>query len=255
MNPDAFLQPDGFKDLGTYQVWLSNHVGVKRNLEPAAGREIACPDGSRGTSCPEDDEQLYLEYAAYGLFVYTADPETFRAYWPNGQPVGTNGRQGRVQGLNFGYSAFADEENKRTTDIGKPITGGKFQGQALAYAYKGTATPPTISNEFKMLRGDATLTVTIPKTGDEPGTIKGTLNNFKEWTAAGWTAYGTDFNVSLTSADIMDFRSVLGQLRQQQAESASNTQEAHSRGRSTAPATTAPILKLPELGLQVTAGG
>ena len=193
----AFLQPDGYKNLGTYQVWLSNHVGVKRNLEPAAGREVACPDGSRGTSCPEDDEQLYLEYAAYGLFVYTASTRTFRQYWPNGQPVGTNGRQGRVQSLNFGYSAFADEDNKQTTDIGEPITGGKFHGYALAYAYKGTNTT---GNEFKMLRGDATLTVTIPKTGR--GTIEGTLNNFKEWTNNRWQVYGTDFKVDLTSDDV-----------------------------------------------------
>ena len=184
----AFLQPDGYKDLGTYQVWLSNHVGVKRNLEP----------GGPGVAYPEDDEQLYLEYAAYGLFVYTADPETFRAYWPNGQPVGTNGRQGRVQGLSFGYSAFADEDDKRTTDIGEAVD-GKFHGQALAYAFKGTNTA---NNEFKMLRGDATLTVTIPKTGG--GSIAGNLNNFKEWTSAGWKDYGTDFNVSLGNANILD---------------------------------------------------
>ena len=203
---DAFPQPDGYKDLGTYQVWLSNHIGVKRNLEPAAGREIACPDGSRGTSCPEDDEQLYLEYAAYGLFVYTADPETF----PGRLRRSGNHQIGRVNSLNFGYSAFADEDNKRTTDIGKPVTDGKFHGQALAYAYKGNnvappdpSQPPPVTvfpQEFKMLRGDATLTVTIPKTGD--GTITGTLNNFKEWTAAGWKVYGTDFKVDLTSGVI-----------------------------------------------------
>ena len=190
---DAFNQPDGYKDLGTYQVWLSNHAGVDRNLEPAAGREIACPDGSRGTSCPSDDEQFYLEYAAYGLFVYTADPETIFGSTAQGQ-------LGRAQSLHFGYSAFADEENKRTTDIGEAITGGKFKGQALAYAYKGLNSL-TWPNEFKMLRGDATLTVTIPKTGD--GTIAGTLNNFKEWTDAGWRVYGTNFNVSLTSGVIM----------------------------------------------------
>ena len=190
---DAFLQPDGFKDLGTYQVWLSNHVGVNRNLEPAAGREGTCPDGSRGTSCPYDDEQYYLEYAAYGLFAYTADPETVLG------SVG-DGRVGRAQSLHFGYSAFADEENKRTTNIGEAITGGRFKGQALAYAFKGHNLS-SYPNEFKMLRGDATLTVTIPKTGN--GTITGTLNNFKEWTAAGWRVYGTNFNVSLTSGVIM----------------------------------------------------
>ena len=187
--PDAFPQPDGYKDLGTYQVWLSNHIGVKRNLEPPPGREGTCLDGSRGTSCPGDDEQFYLDYAAYGLFVYTANTKT----WKGASGAQHNGQNGRAQSLSFGYSAFADEDNKRTTDIGEPIAGGKFQGQALAYAYKGT----NANNEFKMLRGDAALTVTIPKTGS--GTITGTLNNFKEWTAAGWKVYGTDFKVDLTS--------------------------------------------------------
>ena len=178
---DAFNQPDGYKDLGTYQVWLSNHAGVDTKLEP--------PSGQEGTY-PEDDEQFYLEYAAYGLFVYTADPETFRG-------PAHNGRQGRAQSLHFGYSAFANEEDKQTTDIGETITGGKFKGQALAYAYKGVNT----SNEFKMLRGDATLTVNIPKkTG--MGNISGNLNNFKEWTGTGWKVYGTNFNVRLVEADI-----------------------------------------------------
>ena len=189
---DAFNQPDGYKDLGTYEVWLSNHVGVKRNLE---GED----------AYPEDDEQLYLDYAAYGLFVYTVDTETF----PGRPRRADNAQIGRVNSLNFGYSAFADEENKQTTDIGEPITGGKFQGQALAYAYKGTndypdpmpdPSIPRYFQEFKLLRGDATLTVTIPKTGDR--TITGTLNNFKEWTAAGWKVFGTDFKVDLTSGVI-----------------------------------------------------
>ncbi len=174
----AFLQPDGYKDLGTYEVWLSNHLGVDTKLEP--------PPGQEGTY-PEDDEQFYLKYAAYGLFVYTADPETFA------RDV-NDGRVGRVQSLHFGYSAFADEEDKRTTDIGEAITSGKFKGQALAYAFKGT----NANNEFKLLRGDATLTVNIPKkTGT--GSISGNLKNFKEWADAGWKDYGTNFNVRLTS--------------------------------------------------------
>ena len=178
---DAFNQPDGYKDLGTYQVWLSNHVGVDTKLEP--------PPGQEGTY-PDDDEQYYLEYAAYGLFAYTADPETFAS-------LASNGRQGRAQSLHFGYSAFADEEDKRTTDIGEAITSGKFKGQALAYAFYGT----NANNQFKLLRGDATLTVTIPKkTGT--GNISGNLKNFKEWTGAGWSDYGTNFNVSLASASI-----------------------------------------------------
>ena len=180
----AFLQPDGYKDLGTYEVWLSNHVGVDMKLEP--------PPGQEGTY-PEDDEQFYLKYAAYGLFVYTADPETYLGN------DASDGQMGRVQSLHFGYSAFADEDNKQTTDIGEAITSGKFKGQALAYAFKGT----NINNEFKLLRGDATLTVNIPKkTGT--GNISGNLSNFKEWTGAGWKVYGSDFNVSLASADISD---------------------------------------------------
>ena len=189
---DAFNQPDGYKDLGTYEVWLSNHAGVNRNSEPTAGRTAACPvSGKIATSCPEDDEQFYLEYAAYGLFVYTADPET----WKGAPGAQHNGQNGRAQSLSFGYSAFADENGKRTTDIGEAITGGKFKGQALAYAYKGT----NANNEFKLLRGDATLTVTIPKTETVTATITGTLNNFKEWAGAGWKDYGTNFNVRLTS--------------------------------------------------------
>ena len=208
---DAFNQPDGYKDLGTYQVWLSNHAGVDTKLEP--------PSGQEGTY-PEDDEQFYLEYAAYGLFVYTADPETFRG-------PAHNGRQGRAQSLHFGYSAFADEEDKQTTDIGETITGGKFKGQALAYAYKGVNT----SNEFKMLRGDATLTVNIPKkTG--MGNISGNLNNFKEWTGAtGWKRSTAPISMSgWWSADITYAGSVHGQLRQQQAESTSQTPQALFKG-------------------------
>ena len=168
---------------------------METKLEPAEGQVGTCPDGSRGTSCPYDDEQFYLEYAAYGLFVYTADRETILGSTGDGQ-------LGRAQSLHFGYSAFADEEGKRPTDIGEAITRGKFKGQALAYAFKGLNNPVDFPQEFKMLRGDATLTVNIPKkTGN--GTITGTLNNFKEWTDAGWKVYGTNFNVRLTSGVIM----------------------------------------------------
>ncbi len=125
----AFLQPDGYKDLGTYEIWLSNHIGVDTKLEPPPGREGTCRDGSRRTACPEDDEQYYLDYAAYGLFVLTADTETFRADY--------NGHASRVNTLHFGYSAFADADGQRTTDIGTAITSGKFYGSTLAYEVQG----------------------------------------------------------------------------------------------------------------------
>ena len=188
----AFLQPDGYKDLGTYEVWLSNHVGVDTKLEPAAGRVGTCPDRSRGTSCPDDDEQYYLEYAAYGLFVLTADTETFRN--------GYNGHAGRVNTLHFGYSAFADADGQRTTDIGTAITGGKFYGSTLAYEVQGGRTS-TINT--KLLRGDVVLTVNIPK-GTGAGTLRGTMRNFQRWDEEGgyWTAYADRLAVTVNSTAI-----------------------------------------------------
>ena len=179
----AFLQPDGYKDLGTYEIWLSNHVGVKRNLEP--------PPGQEGTY-PDDDEQYYLDYAAYGLFVLTADTETFRN--------GYNGHAGRVNTLHFGYSAFADADGQRTTDIGTAITSGKFYGSTLAYEVQGGRTS-TINT--KLLRGDVVLTVNIPK-GTGAGTLRGTMRNFQRWDEEGgyWTAYADRLAVTVNSTAI-----------------------------------------------------
>ena len=188
----AFLQPDGYKDLGTYEIWLSNHVGVDTKLEPVAGRVGTCPDDSIGTSCPYDDEQFYLDYAAYGLFVLTADTETFRA--------GYNGHASRVNTLHFGYSAFADADGQRTTDIGTAITGGKFYGSTLAYEVQGGRTT-TINT--KLLRGDVVLTVNIPK-GTGAGTLQGTMRNFQRWDEEGgyWTAYADRLAVTVNSTAI-----------------------------------------------------
>ena len=188
----AFLQPDGYKDLGTYEIWLSNHIGVDTKLEPPPGQEGTCRDGSRRTACPEDDEQYYLDYAAYGLFVLTADTETFRA--------GYNGHASRVNTLHFGYSAFADADGQRTTDIGTAITSGKFYGSTLAYEVQGGRTT-TINT--KLLRGDVVLTVNIPK-GTGAGTLRGTMRNFQRWDEEGgyWTAYADRLAVTVNSTAI-----------------------------------------------------
>ena len=188
----AFLQPDGYKDLGTYEIWLSNHIGVDTKLEPPPGQEGTCRDGSRRTACPEDDEQYYLDYAAYGLFVLTADTETFRA--------GYNGHASRVNTLHFGYSAFADADGQRTTDIGTAITSGKFYGSTLAYEVQGGRTT-TINT--KLLRGDVVLTVNIPK-GTGTGTLQGTMRNFQRWDEEGgyWTAYADRLAVTVNSTAI-----------------------------------------------------
>ena len=199
---DAFNQPDNFKDLGTYEVWLSNHIGVERNREPTSGS---------GTY-PNDDDNYYLKYAAYGLFIYTADTETFFALTgPGSPPTIRNGQHGRMQSIHYGYSAFADVSGRRTTDIGKAITNGSFRGQTLAYAVKGTSGSGG-SLETRLLRGDAALTVTIPKTTGT-GAISGTLNNFEEWSSVdgAWARCGQDqclgssnnLAVSLVRANIL----------------------------------------------------
>ena len=74
----TYTQPSGFKDLGTYEVWLSNHIGRNQRLEPTANSGVInCPDGTRsdvyGGTCPSDDLQEYLDYAAYGMFVFMPD--------------------------------------------------------------------------------------------------------------------------------------------------------------------------------------
>ena len=202
---DAFNQPKGYRDLGTYEVWLSNQVGLDRKREPAPGRTVTCPDGSRGTSCPNDDEHRYLKYAAYGLFVYTASTETFV------DSSRFSGRSGRINTLSFGYSAFGTEDGQKTEDIGQAITGGKFHGYALAYEFSGNNASSPNSIETKLLRGDVTLTVNILK-GPVPGNLNrsdvvnvaGTMNNFQQWNEENkyWTAYVDNFTVRLDRATI-----------------------------------------------------
>ena len=191
---DAFNQPAGRENLGTYEVWLSNGIGVNSRSEPAVPGSawVVCPDGgTRWLSCPDDDYR-YLTYAAYGLFVYTASTETFRAT--------LNGHIGRINTLHFGYSAFANEEGQKTTDIGEAITAGTFTGYTLAYEVKGSQNS---SIESKLLRGDVTLTVNIPR-GSGAGSLQGTMNNFQQWNEENeaWTAYVDNFTVALSSAAI-----------------------------------------------------
>ena len=168
--------PEDFRDLGTYEVWLSNHIELDKNLEPPAG------------AYPGDDEHRYLSYAAYGLFTYKADTETAPA---------ADDRKNRVQSMHFGYQAFADVDGKRTRDISKAISSGTFTGQTLATAIEATKTT--------LLRGKVSLTVSIPKDSGT-GSVSGTLNGFEEWVGdTNWKNYkidNTDFSVTLASADI-----------------------------------------------------
>ena len=179
----AFTQPKtprDFRDLGTYEVWLSNHIGIDKNLEPTAGQIGTCPDGVRRTACPKDDENLYLSYAAYGLFTYKADTETAAA----------DDRKNRVQSMYFGYQAFANEDGQKTEDISKAISSGTFTGQTLATVIEA-------NSKTTLLRGNVSLTVSIPKDSGT-GSVHGTLDGFEEWAGTNWKPYSVaSFSVRL----------------------------------------------------------
>ena len=203
----AFLQPNGYKDLGIYEVWLSNHIGVDTKLEPAPGTQANCRDGSRGFTCPDDDESLYLNYAAYGLFLYTASTETFRGTGSVGA-AGYNGQVGRINTIHFGYSAFANVDGQKTTDIGAAITRGKFRGYTLAYSIRGSRNlelNPSVPIDTELLRGDVTLTVNIPKGSGTGSILEGTMDNFQKWHEENnyWIAYDVaNFSIALNNAAI-----------------------------------------------------
>ena len=214
---DTFTQPEGHKDLGLYEVWLSNHVGVNRRLEPTADSgPVTCPGGmlssETGNACPDDDVNQYLKYAAYGIFLYSPDPEVLGdadALDPDGTSTSGNGvvpenlakvTYGRTQSMYFGYAAFEDETGKKTKDIGTAVTGATFRGQTLARAYWGGGGPNSSNNNptrarNRFLRADVMLTVNIGK-GDSGSTnIKGEVSDFEEWYRADgrWVAYPSGF--------------------------------------------------------------
>ena len=209
---DAFKQAAGFEDLGTYELWLSNHIGVDTNLEPEPGETAVCPvSDERKSSCPEDDVNLYLSYAAYGMFAYSADPETFKA------STGWNlGWHGRVSTLHFGYEAFADEDGKKTTDIDDAITSGTFSGQTTGIAIRGNSRnlldDPALNNPFrekKPLRGDVSLTVSIPKTTGA-GSLLGKIENLEEWDGNVWRAYAGIVAIHLHTGTDLDGTVAIG---------------------------------------------
>ena len=181
-------QPAGHKDLGVYEVWLSNHIRVNQNLEPKSSTTVVtCPDQSlssaNGGACPSDDTHDYLKYAAYGLFLYTADDGLLFGGYDN-----EDLRAGRVQSINFGYSAFQDATGKKTSNIKTAITEGTFTGETIALAYTGdagaTAVWPFPRTATKLARGNVSLTVNIPKSSVAADiNIKGTISDFEEWDA------------------------------------------------------------------------
>ena len=206
----TFAQPAGNKVLGTYEVWLSNNIGVNTNLEPGTGGAIRCPDNklssTKNGTCPDDDDNFYLDYAAYGLFMYNADPDALDSVTVTnpGGPTSADWHTvagSRIQSMHLGYAAFADSSGQRVRDIGTAIDKGEFRGRTLVRAFvtnavnPGVVDPEDVTNRF--LRGDVMLTVNIGKGDSSTANIKGEVTDFEEWNrnAGTWVTYPEGFKV------------------------------------------------------------
>ena len=182
---NSFTKSEGYERLGTYDLVLSNLVDVDRRLEPVSGSGLPAN--------PDDDENYYLKYAAYGIFQFEPDVSVANI----GRP---HAGVGRVQTMHFGYEAFKDETGKKTTDISKALN-GTFRGMTRAVAIYGDRLPgaPThtdaVASQYKSLRGEVELTVNIPKSTGS-GTLIGTMSNFEEWNGQYWNAYSDTFKIA-----------------------------------------------------------
>ena len=158
-------------DLGLYQLWVTNHGGYDRNLEPAAGKG----QRSRG-----DDVARYLKYAAYGVFVHT---DTLTDYF----------LPSRVQAFHFGYDAFEDKEDKRTTDLSTPIN-VRFDGRTMGFMYQHFNNPNPIRVD---IRGDVVLNARI---GSGSNTISGEVTSLEKLSPEGqWVRFERAVNIRTDS--------------------------------------------------------
>ena len=185
---DKLLADGRPSPVGTYMLWLSNHAGVETNLEPVDGG-----------SYPDDDDNSFLNYAAYGMMTFEASDE-FPYEWS---------RLDRVHGFHLGYDAFADESGRRTTNIGEAFSGGKFTGLAIGLELdrisRGNLAGWT-SIDLRLarrLRGDVELKATISGTASD-NSIKGWIRNLEVWDSRGyWKDYASVADdIELGSASI-----------------------------------------------------
>ena len=140
------------EDLGSYEMWLTNLGRIDLNLEDS--------DQPPYTG---DDENRYLSYAAYGLFVYSDNFGSFQ-------------KVARAQALHFGYEAFADSEDARTTDISSSVT-ATFTGRTMAHRYLHLAGGDQRRGDREELIADITLNAQIGGSGG--GGITGIISNFR----------------------------------------------------------------------------
>ena len=114
-------------ELGTWELWLSNHAGIVRDAD---------------TEDTSDDRHAYLDYAAYGLFMFF-DNVTEIPSWT------------RPQAFAFGYDAFEDADGLKTTDVATSIA-ATFRGRTMARALNDTGPHRARSNVNLFELGGAT---------------------------------------------------------------------------------------------------
>ena len=173
--------------IGTYKLWLSNHAGADTKLEPA--------EGSSAEAYPDDDDNTFLKYAAYGMMVFETSDRFSRSTGATG--TGWKEIRDRVNAFHVGYDAFADEAGQRTTDIGEKVEKGKFAGFAMALELdsiqRGSSNSVTAIDMrvARRLRGEIELTATISGTTSE-NNIEGKIRNLEVWDSnGGWKDYAS----------------------------------------------------------------
>ena len=140
------------EDLGSYEMWLTTLGRIDLNLEESGAQPYT-----------RDDANRYLSYAAYGLFVFTDNLGSFQTV-------------DRAQALHFGYEAFADSDDARTTDISSAVT-ATFTGKTMAHRYLHLAGLDSRRSHREELIADITLSAQIGGSGG--GGITGIISNFR----------------------------------------------------------------------------
>ncbi len=169
------------KDLGQYELWLSNYAGFYEGnvLQDKDGKKLK----DQG-SAADDDEHRYLSHAAYGMFQQI----------DNITPWAKRPEYVRSQAFHAGYDAFSSARGEKTTDLAKPIT-GTFEGRTMAHALHTKERRP---ERFESLRGDISLSATI----GGANTITGKIDNLEYFNSGGWNKGYEVSDVTLSGGQI-----------------------------------------------------
>ena len=140
------------RDLGSYELWMTNLARIDKGLEDAGGPPFR-----------RDDQAQFLSHAAYGLLLYNDNLVSWKA-------------PSRLTAFHFGFDAFADSEDAKTTDIENAVS-ATFKGTTMAQM-SFHLTGPHVSRPLRIdLRGDIVLSANIG--GSDGGTISGVISGFE----------------------------------------------------------------------------